>query len=128
MRAVDRRAITDLGIPGAVLMEHAGRAAADVIADRLAARGRRTRGPVVIVCGKGGNAGDGFVAARALRRRGVRCQVILTCSASEIRGDAALKLAALRRLRVETVQVDDDATLVESLRAGVLVVDALLGT
>ena len=130
MRAVDRRAITELGIPGAVLMENAGRAAAHVIADHLAARGRapRRRGPVVIVCGKGGNGGDGFVAARELRRRGVRCQVVLTCPPSEIRGDAALKLAALRRARVEPAVVEDDGALAAMLREATLVVDALLGT
>lgn len=129
MRAVDRRAITELGIPGAVLMENAGRAAAEVIATHLASlAGRRRAGPVVVVCGKGGNGGDGFVVARALKRRGVRCQVLLACAPSEIRGDAALKLAALRRARVAPTLLDDAGALTPTLGGAGLVVDALLGT
>jgi NAD(P)H-hydrate epimerase len=129
MRAVDRRAVAELGLSGATLMENAGRAAAEVIAARLAAPGggRRARS-VVVVCGKGGNGGDGFVVARALRGRGVACRVILACAPSEIRGDAALKLAALRRARVVPILLTDDAGLAAMLRDATLVVDALLGT
>jgi NAD(P)H-hydrate epimerase len=59
-RELDRRAIEDLGIPGLVLMENAGRGCVDVL-ERLG-----ISGPVVILCGKGNNAGDGFVIARHL--------------------------------------------------------------
>ena len=76
MRRVDRRAIEQLGIPGATLMENAGRGAAHAILDAFPAitRGRR---PVVVVAGKGGNGGDGFVVARHLKRRGVPVRVLL---------------------------------------------------
>jgi ADP-dependent NAD(P)H-hydrate dehydratase / NAD(P)H-hydrate epimerase len=64
MEAWDAAAQREGGIPGRVLMESAGRAAAAVI-DRA-----HPRGAVVVVVGKGNNGGDGVVAARTLRARG----------------------------------------------------------
>ena len=82
-RALDRRAITELGIPGLVLMENAGRGCVDVL-ERLG-----IDGPVVILCGKGNNAGDGFVIARHLEIRGHVCRVLLLSPPAELKGDAA---------------------------------------
>src|SRR5262249_56603568 len=85
MRRLDQRAITELGIPGATLMENAGRGAAEAIVAALPALGAPRRGArVVIVCGKGGNAGDGFVVARWLKRHGARPTVLLAASAADI--------------------------------------------
>ena len=54
-------------------MENAGRGCVDVL-ERLG-----IDGPVVILCGKGNNAGDGFVIARHLEIRGYACRVLLLC-------------------------------------------------
>ena len=62
MRSLDAAAIDGLGIPGAVLMERAGLAAAHEVLQRHPAARRTT-----IVCGPGNNGGDGFVVARHLR-------------------------------------------------------------
>ncbi len=64
IRAVDRWAIEERGVPGEELMEAAGTALAEAVA------GLAPEGPVRIVCGKGNNGGDGLVAARRLRRMG----------------------------------------------------------
>jgi len=64
IRAVDRWAIEEQGIPGPELMEAAGAALAEAVA------GLAPQGPVRIVCGKGNNGGDGLVAARHLRGLG----------------------------------------------------------
>jgi NAD(P)H-hydrate epimerase len=127
MRRLDARAIEELGIPGATLMENAGRGAAEAVLAWLAAAKRPPRrSRVAIVCGKGGNGGDGFVVARWLRRRGVRCDVLLTAPPDEVRGDAGAKLRALQKAGVRPVPVTD-ASLAALERAD-LVVDALLGT
>ncbi|HEY1099568.1 MAG TPA: NAD(P)H-hydrate epimerase, partial [Myxococcota bacterium] len=68
-QARDRFSIDVAGIPGRVLMEHAGRAVADVADEALAAIAT-SADRVVVVCGRGNNGGDGFVAARHLLTRG----------------------------------------------------------
>ena len=130
MRRLDRRAIETLGIPGATLMESAGRGAAEAIVAFMAGRrGRGIRGArVAIVCGKGGNGGDGFVVARWLRRRGARVSVFLLAPAGEITGDAARKLLELRRSGGRPEPVEDDAALGPRLADADLIVDAILGT
>ena len=122
MRALDARAIRDLGIPGPRLMDHAGTGAAALIARWLAPiRGKR----VVVVCGKGNNGGDGFVVARRLKARGAALRVLLVGRRDEVRGDAA---DALRRWRGRVEEVDDSRGLARALGDADLVVDALLGT
>src|SRR5438552_18812346 len=98
MRGVDARAIADLGIPGPTLMENAGRGAAEALLAALPERGLRPRGlRVAIVCGRGGNGGDGFVVARRLKRAGARPDVLLTASPDALRGVAALECLDARR-------------------------------
>jgi hydroxyethylthiazole kinase-like uncharacterized protein yjeF len=70
MRAVDRWAIEEQGVPGAELMEVAGTALAEAVA------GLAPQGPVRIVCGKGNNGGDGLVAARHLAGMGFAVDVL----------------------------------------------------
>jgi NAD(P)H-hydrate epimerase len=126
MRRLDARAVATLGIPGAVLMENAGRGAADAVGEFLGPAKRGAR--VEIVCGKGGNAGDGFVVARWLHRAGMRPAVWLTVPAGEIRGDAALKLRDLRRAGIRPRLVGDATRLAPHFARADVIVDALLGT
>jgi NAD(P)H-hydrate epimerase len=126
MRRLERRALEGLGLSGARLMENAGRGAARLIGEAVPGPGRGTR--VAIVCGKGGNGGDGFVVARRLKQRGWRPTVWLTAPAAAITGDAGVKLAELRRAGIRPRPIGDDATLAAALAGADLVVDALLGT
>jgi NAD(P)H-hydrate epimerase len=125
VREVDRRAIADYGMSGLVLMENAGRGCVDVLA-RLGCRG-----PVAVVCGKGNNAGDGFVIARHLDLRGIGVKVLLLGSPSELRGDAAANYAILAKcdMRLVDLSAGFDAARFDADLAGVeWIVDALLGT
>src|SRR5687767_4218497 len=65
VRDLDRRAIEEFGLPGVVLMENAGRGAAELLVSL-----NPDRKPVVVLCGPGNNGGDGFVIARHLDNRG----------------------------------------------------------
>jgi NAD(P)H-hydrate epimerase len=111
-------------------MENAGRGAAEVIARILGpVQGRR----VVVVCGKGNNGGDGFVAARHLLLRGARVAVWLAGRAEEVGGDARMNLDAWRAAGQPVTELADaDGVARDHLRASLagaeLVVDALLGT
>jgi ADP-dependent NAD(P)H-hydrate dehydratase / NAD(P)H-hydrate epimerase len=130
MRDADRRVTETYGVASLVLMENAGRGAADVI-ERVfgAARGRR----VAVVCGRGNNGGDGFVVARHLAGRGAAVSVWLVGSASEVRGDALTNLEILRRAGWTVAELTEaqGGSGVAALRRGLataeLVVDALLG-
>jgi NAD(P)H-hydrate epimerase len=98
-RELDRRAVEEYGIPSIVLMENAGRGCVDVL-ERLG-----IDGPVVILCGKGNNAGDGFVIARHLAIRGYECRVVLLCAPAELSGDAATNFSILRRTGILIIDV-----------------------
>lgn len=129
MRQVDERAVRDLGIPSATLMENAGSGAATAILAALPALGvRRAGARVAIVCGKGGNGGDGFVVARRLARAGLRPAVLLLADPAELRGDAAVKYREMRRAGIAARVVREPSALERTLRASTLVVDAMLGT
>ncbi|MEN0110863.1 MAG: NAD(P)H-hydrate epimerase, partial [Planctomycetota bacterium] len=81
-RAHDRRLIETLGFLGAVLMENAGRGCVELM------ESLGVTGSVLVVTGKGNNAGEGFVIARHVALRGHVCRVALGAPASELRGDA----------------------------------------
>jgi NAD(P)H-hydrate epimerase len=72
VRDLDRRAIHEYGVPGVVLMENAGRGAAELLL-----RLNPDRRPVLVLCGPGNNGGDGFVMARHLQNAGVDVTVWL---------------------------------------------------
>lgn len=123
MRAADQSAIEEAGIPGAVLMENAGKAVARAVCERYPERRR-----VVVLCGKGNNGGDGFVAARHLADR--RPSVVLLGRRSQLKGDAALQAGAYESSGGAVLECPDEAAWRSALPlAGCdLIVDALLGT
>ena len=87
MRAIDRWAIEERGVPSLELMEAAGREVATAVGDLA------PDGPIRVLCGKGNNAGDGLVAARYLAEAGHEVEALLLWPAGELSGDAAANLA-----------------------------------
>ena len=71
MQEIDRRAIEERKVPVDTLMGNAGKAVADLIEERIS-----RDCPIVAVCGRGNNGGDGFVAARLLAEREFEVEVI----------------------------------------------------
>jgi ADP-dependent NAD(P)H-hydrate dehydratase / NAD(P)H-hydrate epimerase len=118
MRALDREVIDTIGVPGAVLMEAAGRA----VAERV--RALAPRGEVVVYAGPGNNGGDGFVAARHLMNWGIATRVLLWADRHKIRGDAHLHLVACEKTGVCVLNPGAP----EETADAAVVVDALLGT
>ena len=124
VREVDRLAIEDYGVPGVVLMENAGAGVARLL------ESLGITGPVVIVCGKGNNGGDGFVIARHVDLAGHTVRLLLACRPEEIRGDAAVNLVIATRsgLPIECLAAADQAAWERQLSGAAWIVDALLGT
>ena len=132
MTGADRRA-QRLGVPGIVLMEHAGTAVAAAIHALAVDQERWGAGPIVILCGPGNNGGDGFVAARHLARVGAN--VIAVLVAGEPRPgtpDAARNWDRLSNdpgvTRIHAPVARDVGILGQGIERSSVVVDALLGT
>lgn len=127
VREFDRRAIEELGVPAVVLMENAGRQAADEAARLMRECGGRR---AVVVAGAGNNGGDGFVVARHLAVRGFEAAVVLVGDKEKLRGEAAVNFAVLGKIGIAVREAGADAAarIGEAAREADLVVDALLGT
>jgi len=119
MAAADKAAI-EAGTPVEVLMDRAGRAVARAAIDLLGGRyGKR----VVVVCGKGNNAGDGYAAARVLAREGVAVGCHVLVDPSELKGAAREHYERARAIGV-VVETFETARL----HRADLIVDAIFGT
>jgi NAD(P)H-hydrate epimerase len=70
IRAVDRWAIEEQGVPSPQLMEAAASALAEAVA------GLSPQGPVRVLCGKGNNGGDGEIAGRLLAGMGFEVETV----------------------------------------------------
>jgi NAD(P)H-hydrate epimerase len=128
MREADRRTIEDLGIPSLVLMENAGREVVDAVEQVY---GSLLDGRVTVLCGRGGNGGDGLVVARTLRQRGVDTTTMVIGALADVRGDTGVNLEILERLGVEVIEVADEGAWTgqqPALSTSSLVIDALVGT
>lgn len=119
------RATQARGIPAETLMERAGRATARAAVDLVGGcYGRRA----VVVCGKGNNGGDGYVAARHLARWGMRVAVIALADPGALREPAA---ANARRLVSDTrirPRAFDPMALQRLLSRADVAIDAIFGT
>ena len=122
MREIDRLSSERFGVPSLTLMENAGAAVANFVLREYPQAKR-----IAVICGKGNNGGDGFVAARKLHEAGREVKVVLFASSADLRGDAA---AMFSRSPVKAHQVKTSTDL-QSARQDFeadLLVDAILGT
>jgi NAD(P)H-hydrate epimerase len=120
MRALDRYSIDELGIPGDVLMESAGRAVAEVALEEFRSLPGATG--VRVVCGAGNNGGDGLVVARHVAQAGVAVLVELVADEKQLSRDASRNLARARAVGVRIAAAGAPSADPEIL------VDALFGT
>ena len=127
MAAFDKRCIETLGIPGLLLMEHAGFLIARVCQEELSQLGKRNNGRVVVFCGGGNNGGDGFVAARHLLRWGHDVEVLALKEAKSYKGDAAENLRLLSSVTGCETKLFNEKTQLD-LGHYDLAIDALFGT
>lgn len=124
MRETDRVTSERFGVPSHDLMENAGSAVAQFVLSRYPSAIR-----IGVICGKGNNGGDGFVAARKLHEAGRAVRVVLLAEPKELRGEAAEMFA---KLGITPVLVRLSADLKQEEAHAVfgsdLLIDAILGT
>ncbi|ADE85417.1 NAD(P)H-hydrate epimerase [Rhodobacter capsulatus R121] len=124
MRSLERAAIASGRASGLELMERAGAAVVEAIAEAWP----DIRPPAValrhamILCGPGNNGGDGFVVARLLRRRGWKVTLYLYGEADRLPPDARANHDRWRRIgTIAPLPAAPDFSSAD------LVVDALFG-
>jgi NAD(P)H-hydrate epimerase len=127
VRDLDRRAVAEYGLPGIVLMENAGRGAAELLRS-LNVNGERP----LVLCGPGNNGGDGLVIARHLQNAGLDADVLLFGEIDQLPADARTNAQVWARsgpLRTAqaTGELDVEVRrIIDGARGWI--VDALFGT
>jgi NAD(P)H-hydrate epimerase len=127
VRRVDELAVTDLKFPSIILMENAGRNAAEWIQHAFP----NNHGHVHIFCGTGNNGGDGFVIARRLRNAGRRVRIYLVGDIERMSPDTSTNHDIAQAMGMPIAPLSDEVAIADagqSIAANDLVVDALLGT
>ena len=124
MRAIDRATSERFGVPSLSLMEHAGAAVADYVL-RHYSEARR----IAVLCGKGNNGGDGFVAARRLHQAGKMVQVVLLADPNELKGDAAFMFGKASCPMIAVRNSEElKSDRAQNMLAADVYIDAILGT
>ena len=137
MTAFDSHCIHKRGVPGMLLMEHAGHLIAKGSYEKLSKEYSGARGTssladspkrILVLCGPGNNGGDGLVAARHLHRWGMSVAVLMLKEASFFTDDSLLNYDLLRTVTGIEPQVLQMSTVEKEIASSDLVIDALFGT
>jgi NAD(P)H-hydrate epimerase len=122
VREVDQIAINRFGMTGLMLMENAGRNAAERILSLA------PDGDICVLCGKGNNGGDGYVIARHLELAGRDVRILSLVDVAELSGDAAVNQSIAASSQIPITVVTEAASLAATLGQPRVIVDCLLGT
>jgi len=131
MREIDRQTQEEFDIPVTILMENAGRAVFQNAMEMLC---QEEEGKVTVVCGRGNNGGDGFVAARHLMNNGIDVSIFLVVGVKELRGEAeanyhrAEKVAQTMGKVIEVLNEENLASFEDELEGTSLIIDGMFGT
>ena len=124
MRRIDEKAIGNNVAIGYSYMLRAGECLFDEV-KRLVPDSRQ--GEIAVMCGKGNNGGDGFVAARLLLEAGYQVMSFGLCHPDQLKGEARMAFDQLSARKGNFLLLDDLADLC-NLPKYALIIDALLGT
>jgi len=128
MREVDKKAIEELKIPGILLMENAGRAVYEQVLEIINSLEDESAS-VLVICGKGNNGGDGFVAARHLIENEIQTTAVSLFRKDNLSGSALINHDILENF-TEIIYLDeiDLDKLRQMISASTIIVDAIFGT
>jgi len=125
----ERKIISSLNISSIVLMENAGKNSAEYIYNTVCCENFKN---IILLAGKGNNAGDGFVIARHLLSKGVPVKVLLLYHASDLKGDAKTNYNVLKKMTSQADLSLKECKDVNSVKKELsvnnpLIVDAIFG-
>ncbi len=116
-----------LGVTLGTLMENAGREVARVLESTESVEEKR----ILILCGVGGNGGDGMVAARYLQEAGAFVKVLLVGDARRISSEDTLRnwkiLGNLQSIPRDAHRTETSIKKDKSIQEADILIDALLG-
>src|SRR5512137_512717 len=121
MRAFDKAALVQLGIPELLLMENAGLASYEVLTSQCGVAGKS----FVVLAGMGNNGGDGFVVARKILSGGGCVKVYILGEASKYKGPALINLEIIRKMPIEIIEVSTARTVRRDIAGADVIIDAI---
>jgi NAD(P)H-hydrate epimerase len=117
VRELDRIAIEEHGIPGLELMKRAGQATFDEILQRWPEAKN-----MLVICGTGNNAGDGYIIARLALQQGMHVSILQLGDSRKIQGDALLARNEFLRSGMQILPFSGELPSCD------IIVDAIFGT
>jgi len=123
----DTYSMSEIGIPGIVLMERAAYALVQEIVKRIQKADR-----ILAVCGSGNNGGDGIAAARILRLMGYSCDILLFRGKHGLTDETEQQLGIAKKIGIRIFEMfsEEEAEFEDSgyrLEAYEVIIDALFG-
>jgi hydroxyethylthiazole kinase-like uncharacterized protein yjeF len=129
MRNLDQIADQEYGIDATLLMENAGRAATQILLEKYPQAGRSTE--ILVIAGKGNNAGDAFVIARNLICLERRVRIFHLQKGESYKGSAAKNFKILEKMKAKLTLLENNADLqafFQSSPGPFSLVDGIIGT
>jgi ADP-dependent NAD(P)H-hydrate dehydratase / NAD(P)H-hydrate epimerase len=130
IRQVDDLVITQMGIPGPVLMENASAEIYRRLEEKFLTGDKEKK--IGFVCGKGNNGGDGFAAARHCANNGYNVKILFLGNEEELSEDCRInfKIISGYEKRFSNVSLKKYTSLkdINWLKDCSLIADAMLGS
>lgn len=122
MREIDRISIEEIGIPSSVLMNNAGKSAAEFIEKNF------INNPIIIFCGTGNNGGDGFTAAYYLFNKGIIPVIYLSGNKNKLSATSKIFMNLCEKINIPIHEIEKENTLSLEIPADSIILDAVFGT
>lgn len=118
IKELEQLAVEKQNLSISVLMQRAGKAAWHVLREKWPKAKK-----IIVVCGKGNNAGDGYVLAKLAQEARVKAKVLNLVAIDQLQGAAKEAALACKQAKIPILNFS-----AESLQDVDVIVDALLGT
>ena len=121
LASLDKEAICDYGIPSIILIEHAAFGACSILKKEIKDFENKN---ILIICGKGNNAGDGLALARNIYYLGNKN---IICALTEDEGSESfnIELNICKKLNIKLIESKEIEKYFDKTE---LIIDALYGT
>jgi len=117
----DTYTMSEIGIPGIVLMERAAYALVQEVLKHCTKNDR-----ILAVCGSGNNGGDGIAAARILHLMGYSCDVLLFCGIHGLTKETEQQLQIAKNLGLTVFKISYGDEFI-GVKEYAVILDAIFG-